>query len=295
MHRLLAGLCITTALACASGPGSHPVTTDPVERNAAFPAALLSQPIVSGGATMNGIVYVPAGPGPHPTAILLHGFPGDERNLDLAQALRRSGFTVLFFHYRGAWGSEGRYSLANMLDDVKAAAAFAGTPEFGRVGRNDPERIALVGHSMGGFAALTVGSESAAVDCIVSIAGANVARLAPPDAPSAEIVAERLDPLTRPLAGASGASIVSELTANAVRFDTTRRADALATKPVLLVAGAHDAVVAPAVHHAPLVAALREAGATQLTERILEADHAFSPRRIALATTVADWLAAECR
>jgi pimeloyl-ACP methyl ester carboxylesterase len=292
MKRSLAGLLATLCLACVS---PHPVTTDPELRDSAFPAALLSQPIESSGATMNGIVYVPSGRGPHPTAILLHGFPGDERNLDLAQALRRSGWAVLFFHYRGAWGSEGSYSLVNMLEDVKAAVAFARTRPFRRVARSDPERIALVGHSMGGFAALTVGSEQPTVDCIVSIAGANLSRLAPPDAATAARVRERLHSLTRPLAGATGASIVAELVANAERFDTTQRADALARKPVLLVAGAQDAVAAPAVHHAPLVEALQAAGATRLSERILDADHAFSPRRIALATMVADWLQAECR
>ena len=42
------------------------------------------------------------GQGPHPTIVLLHGFPGNEKNLDLAQSLRRAGYNVLFFHYRGA-------------------------------------------------------------------------------------------------------------------------------------------------------------------------------------------------
>ena len=44
------------------------------------------------------------------TVILLHGFPGNERNLDLAQAIRRSGWNAVFFHYRGAWGSGGVFS-----------------------------------------------------------------------------------------------------------------------------------------------------------------------------------------
>jgi len=37
--------------------------------------------------------------------VLLHGYPGNERNLDLAQARRRDGWDIVFFHYRGAWGS----------------------------------------------------------------------------------------------------------------------------------------------------------------------------------------------
>lgn len=60
---------------------------------------------------MSGLIYIASGAGPHPTVILLHGYPGNEKNLDLAQSLRREGWNVLFFHYRGAWGSEGEFSL----------------------------------------------------------------------------------------------------------------------------------------------------------------------------------------
>ena len=41
--------------------------------------------IPSHGGLLNAFVYVASGPGPHPMVVLLHGFPGNERNLDLAQ------------------------------------------------------------------------------------------------------------------------------------------------------------------------------------------------------------------
>jgi pimeloyl-ACP methyl ester carboxylesterase len=56
---------------------------------------------------MNALFYLAGGPGPHPTIVLLHGFPGNEQNLDLAQSIRRAGWNVLTLHYRGAWGSPG--------------------------------------------------------------------------------------------------------------------------------------------------------------------------------------------
>ena len=34
----------------------------------------------------------PQGLGPHPVVIMLHGFPGNEKNLDLAQSIRRAGW-----------------------------------------------------------------------------------------------------------------------------------------------------------------------------------------------------------
>ena len=42
----------------------------------------------------------------------MHGLPGNERNLDLAQAIRRAGWDVLTFTYRGAWGSPGDFSIS---------------------------------------------------------------------------------------------------------------------------------------------------------------------------------------
>ena len=43
--------------------------------------------IPSHGVLINGLVYQPSGPGPHPTLIICHGLPGNEKNLDLAQAV----------------------------------------------------------------------------------------------------------------------------------------------------------------------------------------------------------------
>lgn len=59
--------------------------------DAAHPASLEVVHFPSQGVAMNGVLYRAAGAGPHPTAILLHGLPGAEQNLDVAQAMRRAG------------------------------------------------------------------------------------------------------------------------------------------------------------------------------------------------------------
>src|SRR5690606_13427077 len=110
--------------------------------------------IESDGDRLLGCIYVADGPGPHPTVLLLHGLPGNERHFDLAHALRRAGFNVALFHYRGAWGSEGTFSIANAAADVPAALAFLRRPEVAAAYRVDPARVVPVGHSMGGFVAL---------------------------------------------------------------------------------------------------------------------------------------------
>jgi dienelactone hydrolase len=49
----------------------------------------------SKGQRLNGSFYIAAGPELKPTVILLHGIAGNERILDVAQALRRAGVNVL--------------------------------------------------------------------------------------------------------------------------------------------------------------------------------------------------------
>ena len=83
--------------------------------------------IPSHGAQINGVLYTASGAGPHPALIFLHGFPGNEQNLDLAQAVRRAGFDVLTLHYRGSWGSPGAFSFSHAIEDSDAAVQFLKT------------------------------------------------------------------------------------------------------------------------------------------------------------------------
>ncbi|HMA49577.1 MAG TPA: alpha/beta hydrolase, partial [Magnetospirillaceae bacterium] len=115
------------------------------------PARLEALHIPSGDVKINGIAYVAAGPGPHPTVLLLHGMPGNEKNLDLAQAMRRAGWTVVAINYRGTWGSPGPFHFAQTLEDADAALAYLRTPEIAEKLGIDTKRIVLVGHSMGGW------------------------------------------------------------------------------------------------------------------------------------------------
>ena len=56
------------------------------------PASITELTITSNGKRLPGLIYRSAGVGPHPTAIMLHGYPGNEKNLDVAQSLRSAGW-----------------------------------------------------------------------------------------------------------------------------------------------------------------------------------------------------------
>jgi len=289
------GLVIALAGCAAPAPVLDPVIVDPPE-DLSHPPRLWEGAFESEGEAMNAIAYVPAGPGPHPVAILLHGFPGNERNLDLAHTLRRGGWNVVFFHYRGAWGSAGVFSFGNALEDVGAVIARVREPQWAADHRADPERIVLVGHSMGGFMAIAGATESPAVRCVVALAPADLSRAAPDDllGPVAREAARRLDAMAAGrLAGTSGMALVTELYAERDRFDPMQRVAGLGDRPVLVVAGSRDRVV-PLYGQKRFVDAVNENGGRARLV-VLDADHAFSSQRITLARQVLGFLDGRCR
>ena len=124
--------------------------------------------IPSHGVGLNALLFVASGKGPHPTVILMHGLPGNERNLDLAQAIKRSGWDVLTFTYRGAWGSPGDFSISNSMEDTAAALAFARSSEGAKYGI-DPRHIVLAGHSMGGATAMMTAASATDLDGLILV------------------------------------------------------------------------------------------------------------------------------
>src|SRR3954471_13129743 len=156
---LSALLTAPPAAGAVPDPGRAAIVDPP--RDAAHPARNQQLLIDSHGSKMNALFFFAAGAGPHPTMLLLHGLPGNERNLDLAQAVRRAGWNVLTFTYRGAWGSEGDFSIANSIEDGRAALGFLRTEEASRRFGVNRSRLVIAGHSMGGYAAAAIAADDA--------------------------------------------------------------------------------------------------------------------------------------
>src|SRR5260370_5684441 len=99
------------------------ISADP-PRDSAHPARMEVLHIPSGGVNINGVGYIASGPGAHPAFIFFHGLPGNEKNLDLAQAVRRAGWNAITVNYRGSWGSPGEIRFGSTLQDAEAALAY---------------------------------------------------------------------------------------------------------------------------------------------------------------------------
>jgi len=291
MRRTLAVLA--AAALALSGPQLSAKTT----RRAAVPAAIFTDPlpdkahparsevlhIPSGGVEINGLAYLAAGPGLHPTLVLCHGWPGNEKNLDLAQAVRRAGWNVVTFNYRGSWGSPGTFHFAQNPQDAKAVLAYLRVPANAAKLGVDTKRMVLMGHSMGGWVSTMVGGEDEKLLGVGLISAANMGAMRGLDRTG---IVQMASENAETLAGTSPEIMADELIAGRQSFDFMQTAPGLALHPLLVLSS--DDGLAPQTD--ALIAAVRKAGGTRITAVHAATDHSWSDRRIFLETQVITWL-----
>jgi pimeloyl-ACP methyl ester carboxylesterase/ketosteroid isomerase-like protein len=140
------------AIALNAQAQSDSIVLKDITWDARSPAGTTELFIPSDDAVLPGFIYRANGPGKHPTLLLLHGFPGNERNLDLAQAVRAHGWNVIYFDYRGSWGTGGKFSFTHCVDDVIHAVEFC--KKYQDSLQIDTSNMVLFGHSMGGWISL---------------------------------------------------------------------------------------------------------------------------------------------
>ena len=278
------------ALCCSSMSAQLPaaITNDPAP-DKAYPAAMETFQVPSHGAMLNALAYIAEGAGPHPVVLLLHGFPGNEKNLDLAQAIRRDGWDVVYFDYRGSWGSPGDFSFTHSIEDTQSAITYLRDAAHAKKLRSDPGYIILIGHSMGGFMARYAGAQDPAIKAVGLISAADMGvdkmqSLKPGQEKEAtarlaeHFAAEGM----APLAGCTPESLAKEVIANAQAWNIPNLAPKLANRPALVITS--DDGLAPS--NDAFVEALHKAGATDITTVHLTTDHSYSDQRIALEKAV---------
>ncbi len=265
------------------------ITTDPVQDKAS-PAAMEAFQLPSHGAMLNGLMYLAPGAGPHGTVVLLHGFPGNEKNLDLAQAIRRDGWNVLYFDYRGSWGTPGGFSFQHCMEDVQSALAYLRDPVTAKRLRVDPARLVLVGHSMGGMIALYTAAHDEKIMAVGAISAADMAGLA--QIPAGSTAAARREMLAgvskalnaegiAPLAGCTADGLAAELMAHP-EWVLAADAPGLKDRPMLIVTS--DDGLAEAAEK--LARAISAEGNDHILTVHLATDHAYSDKRIILESEV---------
>lgn len=281
--------CVAFLLSCACSIAitaqtvpSAIYTDPPIDK--AHPAAMTVLHIPSHGLLINGVLYSPAGKGPHPTIVLCHGLPGNEKNLDLAQALRRAGWNAVTFNYRGSWGSPGAYRFSQNLEDAAAVLAYlrdsANSAKLGI----DTKRIVLSGHSMGGWVTVLTAAHDHGLAGVILISAADMGAMG--RLPHDKLVAEMADNMEA-LNGVTPESMADEVAKNAGSFEFANAVDGLEKVPMLVLSA--DDGLAPVTDS--LAAEIKAAGGTKVQSIHAATDHGWSDHRIYLESIIIQWLA----
>ena len=134
----------------------------------------------NGDVTLAGTLDLPAGEGPFPAIVTVHGSPpltrNDLYNLYISHFFVQHGYAVLRYDKRGAGESTGEYpavgvensevALNDLADDALAGVEFLRNHDL-----IDPDRIGLAGHSQAGWIIPLAASKSPDVAFMIISSG----------------------------------------------------------------------------------------------------------------------------
>ncbi len=250
----------------------------------------------SEGHTLFGRMYTPAAGTHPPTLILLHGFPGNEKDvLGLGGKLAGAGVNVLTFNYSGTHRSEGSFGIESTLRNIHAAYAYLHQP--GTIGTYgiDTTRILLGGYSYGGGMALVYAADHPEIGRVFSIAGTDHGGFAreyarnPDFARAIERHFEELEAPRGPVRF-KGREALKWLVEHDSLVDLIILSPRLAARDILLIGGWDDADVMIERNQLPFYRALKKSGASSVRFAAYHDNHSFKNTRGALALEIGRWV-----
>jgi uncharacterized protein len=278
------GLSMMAGIAWAAAAIPPAVYTDP-PRDLQHPARMEVLHIPTAGVRINGLAYLAAGAGPHPTAVFFIGLPGNEKNLDLLQAVRRAGWNAVTFYYRGSWGSPGAFRFAHGPQDAEAVLTYLRTGPVTKTLGIDTARIVIVGHSMGGWVAVETAARDHQLAGVALISAADMAKDFAGSMTHAQLV-KWMSGLMESLADVTPQQMADELEAHATTWRFDRVYARIEHVPVLVVSA--DDRYKPSDD--ALASALRAHRDQSVTAVHIDTDHVYSDHRIALEAALIGWL-----
>lgn len=229
----------------------------------------------SKGANVHGLFYKATGVEPLPTVILCHGFPGNSTDvLGLGERLMKEGISALTFNYRGTWGSEGLFTIADSLEDVVSAISYVQSSFPVRELNVDPSSIIVTGWSYGGGMALLGSLNDPNARRVVYVAGGNlseVGRMMQQSNDFKQVILEMVDQGISESGFNSppARELFAEVFAHTDKYDLVKHAEALSKKDILIIGGWRDQENAIEHHILPLYRALQKHGAKQVQMKSL--------------------------
>jgi len=247
--------------------------------NKTVPAGMTELTIPSGNSKLAGFIYKANGAQKHPTLLLLHGFPGNERNLDLAQVVRAHGWNVIYFDYRGSWGSQGQFSFENCVQDVKNVVAFC--KKYSDSLHIDTSNMVLFGHSMGGFVCLKALAELPGIKKGFALSTWNIYSDAKDLKPSqVKEAAKQMGEYF--VLNTTSERLIKSVMANLAFYNLQNEAATLSGKEIIMLDEHHM--------NRPLAESIKKANHNYFDYEVWQTDHPFSNKRSSLINKVLQFL-----
>lgn len=245
----------------------------------AAPAGQLELTIPSENSKIAGFMYSANGVQKHPTLILLHGFPGNERNLDLAQIVRAHGWNVIYFNYSGSWGSEGKFSFENCVQDAKNVVSFC--KKYADLLRIDTADIVFFGHSMGGFVCLKALSELPDIKKGFALSTWNIYGDLKPFKPSqASMIAKMMGEYF--VLNTPTEEIIKPVLTNPAYYNLSSDTSRLSNKQIIMLD--------ENIRNGQLANTLKSSNHNYFDYEVWQTDHPFSNKRISMINKVLEFL-----
>lgn len=235
-------------------------------------------------------IYTVGGQGMHPVLIFTHGYPGHEKNLDLAQSLRRMGFHSVVFFYRGSWGSEGQFSFNGSIKDTQAVLDFVLTDTQHGF---DKKNIFFIGHSLGCITAARMIALYPEVRGGVFLAPCDFGKmylLGKGGKSYSQSIACTIEEGIPYVNGTDSQTLIREIKEHLDTFSIEPYIEELAKKPILWISSPEDEVVSEQAGTLSFMQKLKRYPGHQIQWHRVASDHYFSNIRMEISMKIANFL-----
>lgn len=259
------------------------------ESNSLSHPALVTPDIRSSQGRLVCNLYPATGKSSYPVVVFTHGFPGHEKNQDIAQALRRIGYHVFIFSYSGSWGSNGSYSLSHCLEDTASVLEFIFSDTLYHF---DTDNVFLVGHSYGCFIAAKTMCRYPQLKAAAFLMPCDLGQIylsAQGDEAESDQFSSNLREGAEYLSGTDAESLLSEIKEDPIAFSFVSLTEGLAHRPILWVSSQNDTLTSEKVNTFPFMDKLRDYPDNKVTWHRIHANHYYLDQRIQLSKEIAQF------
>jgi pimeloyl-ACP methyl ester carboxylesterase len=192
--------------------------------------------------------------------------------------MRRAGYNVIYFNYRGAWGSKGTFGFQNAIDDAGVVVDYLSDSLNMETLSVDTSKIVFVGHGVGAGIALLAGLKDPRVKSVVGISVFNPYVLLQGDLAPGNLIGLKEYLLTLGMLNCNPNKFLNDILDKLGKYDIESQVSK-SSKPILVID-----------EHMNNTYFSKYNPRESFDYKIWDTDHAFSNRRIALTKEIINWL-----